>query len=331
LLANGQLLVDSITISVFTIALWLFASLIWTETKYSVLELFSWLSYLLLFMAARTVKTEYIMWLLIPNGVYLSSYQLYLQIKHRNTDWQKKKVGITTFPLFGNSNHNASFMLTSFYAALWLSIYSTPIMWIFTIILGIAIVRTKCRGAIVALFVSLLSFLCMIKSEMIIYTLILLFVLSIPGGKRFLSGSFKDRFDIYIDAIKKIHPRWITGRGLNFFRLTKYGRVHNDIIEIVGEAGLIGLFLFIMLFVQIKFDPVILSCLIAFVIAGMFFYPLREVHTAVPFWIIMGSSASTTNGIAPMYILRGISMLSIFFIMIFVFVVFSNLLNHKGK
>jgi len=312
---------DSVAVSAITLAVWLLSSIIWGESRHSVIELFSWISYLLLFSASRSVGIEFVMWLLLPNGLILSVMQLYEQRKNQDA--------YHTFKLFGNSNHQSAFLLTSFYSAMWLSLNISLWFLVCAVIIGLAISKTKCRGATAALIVSVIALACMLESEMVIYSSIVFVIFGVLNLRSFMNRNYSDRLVIYRDAIKKIHPRWITGRGLNFFRLTEYGRVHNDYIEIIGETGLIGLLLIVMLFAQITFTPVILSCLIAFAIHSLVFYPLREVHTAAPFWAIMGASAAPVYNAVPMYVLRSISIIAVSFILIFVFTVFSNLVKIK--
>ena len=153
--------------------------------------------------------------------------------------------------------------------------------------------------------------------------------MAIPNGYRvyesFSGTHLEGRWKIYKSAIKGIHPRYLTGRGLNYFRDTDYGRVHNDHIEIVGEIGIIGYVLLLNVLYHLNLDPIMLCLLFAVFMSGMFFYPLREIHTAVPFWIMLG--AGSTAGDWSTLPLKIAVFISILMIMTFVFTVFHSALE----
>lgn len=330
LIGTNGVTIDSTFVALCCIAIWLLTSILWTESKYGILELFCWFSYLLLFNAARSVPFEIIAWMLAINGLILASGQLWLQ-QFKKFEPGKKDSSLL-FPVFGNSNHNAAFYIASFFSALWLTLNVWVYLFPIAVIIGIAIVRTQVRGGIIGLVGGILTMLCMYESEMIIYSSVLVFVLILFNGKRFTSinQSALDRVDYMRDAIRKIHPKWLTGRGLNYFRLEEYGRIHNDHLEIIGELGFVGYFLFVMLFMQISFTPIIMAFFIAFMLHSLFFYPFREVHTAAPFWAIMGAaSAGINSNILPLVVLKTVSALSMIFIFVFVLTVFINLINVK--
>ena len=325
LLANGETIpMDGITVSVLALTLWMAASLLWAEKKYCIFELFVFFSYFMLFLAARNLPLELIMWILLPNASIFAALQLYYQrdgIRDRST-----------FPVFGNSNHNATFLLLGFYAALWLVLNGTYSLIVFVFLIGIALIRSRCRGAILALFFSMIFAVILIKSEILFYITGILIVPTIFNIERFykpIRGILTEtRMEIYKDAIKRIHPRYIVGRGLNYFADTEYGRVHNDHIEIIGEIGIIGYLLFLNIFSQLGPDKLIFCMLIAFFISGMFFYPLRQEHLAAPFWAMLGASIGISGSIGnSFFVLKIIGILSIIAIMIFTFSVFCNLLD----
>ncbi len=330
LLANGSTIpMDGLTIATLSLALWIFISLLWSSQGYCVLEIINWFSYLLLFTAARSIPLELSAWIILPNAAILSALQLYYQsLKSRQGHgWETLQ-----FPVFGNTNHNASFLLTGFYAALWLCLNETAALAPFVILIGIAIGRSKCRGATLALAVSLLCVTVIVHSEVLCYISGAVITVAVFNGARLfhtiMGGSFRDRVGIYRDAFKRIHPRWITGRGMNFFRAVPYGRVHNDHIELIGEIGIIGYLLFLNIFLQITFDPIIFSALIAFFIAGLFFYPLREIHTVTPFWVLMGAAGGFAPTIQSYFpILRIVGVLSLLATIIYIFTVYFHLVE----
>jgi hypothetical protein len=77
-------------------------------------------------------------------------------------------------------------------------------------------------------------------------------------------------------------------------------RVHNDHLELLLEIGLVGYGLFIALIAQIPLSPIMFGLVIAFGINACFFFPLREAHTALPFWAILGACAFTPVASVPL-------------------------------
>jgi len=320
--------VDGITLSVLALALWMLVSLLWTESEYAITEILLWYSYFLLFMAARTVPLEIVLWAMVVNPSIFAGLQLNYAMNNSPINRKGYIIAGQKFPIFGNSNHNASFMLTGFYASLWLGFNVTPWILIISLLICTAIMNSRCRGAILAVLVSIALAGILTWSEPFIYIFILALIIASHHSERFheLRGiSIASRIDIYKDAIRKIHPRYITGRGMNYFRDTQYGRVHNDTIEIVGEIGIVGYLLLLSVFWNLNLDPIMTCFLISFFIAGLFFFPLREVHTAAPFWVVMG--AASTGSVIVIPVFKIVAVLSIIFVCMFVFQVFCNLME----
>jgi hypothetical protein len=73
-------------------------------------------------------------------------------------------------------------------------------------------------------------------------------------------------------------------------------RIHNDHLEIIMELGIVGYVLFIAIFAQLSWaaSPLLAGAVIAIAVHGLFFFPLREAHTAFPFWALAGGMATTT-------------------------------------
>lgn len=336
MLASGSTIpLDGITIAILAFALWLTGSVFWTRDGWNVLELLLWFSYFLLFTAARTIPMEVMAWMLLPNAAVFSALQLYYQF-NKAKSYEGHKTGLTHlyFPVFGNSNHQGAFLLVGLYAALWLALKTNPLLWLFVGLIALAIARSRCRSAMAAMVISVMCAAFSVQAEILFYVAGVIVILALSDGKRFYqmakdSPGISERLGIYGDALKRIHPRYLTGRGLNYFRAqTGYGRVHNDHLEIIGEVGIIGYILFINIFLQMPFDPFILSVILAYFISGMFFYPFREVHTAAPFWSLLGSGAGISLS-SSFLLLKIIGILVILTIMIFVFTVFCNLMDWK--
>ena len=330
MLATGSgIPLDAITLSAISLAIWIAVSVLWAEKQYAVLEVFVWISYLTVFLAARTVPFELVAWALIPNAAIVSGLQIYKIIK-LGAKFEKRVVFSTAYPLFGNSNHSAVFLLIGLYASIWIAVNVTPYMHAISLLIAVAIAISNCRSAMLAMCVSLATLALLTKSQPIICAALIAACMVAVFSKRIiltLKGNLvDDRAAIYVDAFKSIHPKFITGRGINYFRTSHYGRVHNDHLELVGEIGIIGYLIFISIFAQMSLDPVILCAVIAYFIASLFFYPLREVHTAVPFWALVGAAS---GGFVPesFPVLKATMILSLIAVMIFVFTVFCNLMD----
>lgn len=318
---------DKITLTVGVLACWLVLSMTWTDTKQAVHELFTWLSYLFLFMVARTVPLELILWCCLLVGSCLSAVQLYRMARGMQDP--------ATSPLFGNNNHTASYLLISLFCGLGLlkaSLRAFP----FVLLIGLAIGLTRCKGGILGLlaglFIMLPDYLPVPKTgvEMVLIgtmasavIMIVLFYL-FPEGleiqvSRYSRTSFA-RVLLFVSAVKMIFGKPFFGHGLNMFRvlLPEYNaslfrhrwtqmileragggwnsyshRVHNDHLEIMVEVGLVGYLLFAFLLMQIPMTPPVMGLTVGFLVAAMFFFPLREVHTAAPFVAILGAQAQS--------------------------------------
>jgi hypothetical protein len=67
-------------------------------------------------------------------------------------------------------------------------------------------------------------------------------------------------------------------------------RVHNDHLETMVELGIFGFVLFLAIIYSLDWaNNIILGgAVIAFAVHGLFFFPLREAHTAIPFFTVVG-------------------------------------------
>ncbi len=325
MLANGQSVpMDGVTCAVLSLSVWMLTSALWAEKSYSAMELLVWLSYLMLFMAARTIPIEAVMWIVLPTPSVLAALQLYSQAN------KKSRGERNDFPLFGNSNHNGSAMLVGLCAALWLSFNVSIYAMFFVILIGVAIAKTKCRGATIAMMVPFLVVMFMVKWEVLLYAAIFIGVFVATNRERlmatFRGEGLADRMEIYLDAARRARGRILVGRGLNYYRDLPYGRVHNDHLEIVGEIGLIGYGLFLSIFLMSSIDVFGWATLFAVFVSGLFFFPLREVHTAAPFWAMMGAFCAS-GGDWSSWILRGTGIAALLMVAVFVWTVF----YHVGR
>jgi O-antigen ligase len=315
-LASGiNIPMDNTTMIAGSIAVWLLMSLTWTDTKRSVFELFNLLAYLVLFTVARTIPLVITVSAVFTIGVSFATMEAVRIVKRR-----KFPNAGETFT-FGNGNHTGAFMIVSLFTGIWLvinlSVWFTP----FVLLIAAVLIISRCKGAIagcvsagaVTLFITEFW-----QPAALISLVAAAFVLrrfnAIPNARASIGG----RIWLYLASLEMIVKKPFTGYGLNSYqkelpdiiaRITKSKlheiagdrlkaqmntrshRVHNDHLEIMSEIGIPGYLLFVYLFLSVTYDPIILGLLIAFLIHALFFFPFREVHTAVPFWVIMGSMA----------------------------------------
>jgi hypothetical protein len=70
--------------------------------------------------------------------------------------------------------------------------------------------------------------------------------------------------------------------------------------------------------------------MVALLTHAMFFFPLREVHTAASFWAIMGASAGTSDSFLPYVAMKVTGGLIFIMFAVFVLTVFINMSNSKS-
>jgi O-antigen ligase len=312
---------DNITLITGCIAVWLTVSLTWTDTKQSVFELFNLLSCLILFTAARTIP------LVITASAIFAIATSFAAVEVSRIVIKRKLPAVDQTVSFGNGNHTGAFMLIGLFTGLWLTINLSAWFIPFVLLIVSVLIISKCKGAILGCIAGSIIMFLMLEFwqaaaliSLMLVAVILKRFSSIPNARTSIGG----RIWLHLAALEMIVKKPFTGWGLNSYRkelpdiiaeitkskLHKYvgerlnsgmntrsHRVHNDHLEIMAEIGLPGYVLFVYLFSSITYDPIIFGLLIAFLIHGLFFFPFREVHTAVPFWVIMGSMAGGTVGI----------------------------------
>lgn len=322
--------VDGITIAAGCLAGWLAASLIWTDSKQSAQELFDFLACLVLFIAARTIPLPLAALGIFATGCIFAAMQVYRMCFRREMTYEDK------FFILGNDNHNGAFLMFQLFAGIWLtvnmSVWFVPFVWL----VGLGLIMTRCKAALIGAIVS--GMVCLaVYGQWTGFILIASIVVITAGTVYILLGKEKilahfwtgfARALLCLSAIAMIIKKPFAGWGLNMFRkersrfnasivktpagrylLSKVfegsarnrsHRVHNDHLEIIVETGLIGYGLFVLLFARTlpALDPVMTAGFIAFAINALFFFPMREVHTAAPFWCVMG--AATGGAVTPL-------------------------------
>ncbi|MFA5340787.1 MAG: O-antigen ligase family protein [Clostridia bacterium] len=316
---------DTPTIAVFCFTLWMIASMFWTNSRQSSKDIYTIVCCLVIFLVARRMTFDILMPILFVPGLVFAGVSLY----YHNIVINKVEDQRLKWPIFGNSNHVGAFLLVPLFVGLWLSFNVSWMIFPFTVVIGIAIALNQCRGAQLGAIIGLLFVASMQVKWMVIAFPILFIAAMIIYRKRITS--IAHRFAVLIAALFIIKKAPIAGHGLRTFRreypniipellenkFTKSiftkdvrkdkrtsvieqnssHRIHNDMMEIVLELGLIGLFLFLLIFQSLSWDNYFFAgAIIAFSVHGFFFFPLREAHTAFPFFALLGAMA-TTNAI----------------------------------
>lgn len=313
---------DNITLIIGCIAAWLLVSLTWTNTRLSVFELFNLLSCLMLFTAARTVPLVITALVVFATGASFAAVEIIRIFTRRRLPEVNEVV------CFGNGNHTGAFMLISLFVGVWLTINLSVWFIPFVGFVGFTLVISKCKGAVVGFIAGSVVMFIMLgawPAAALVCVAVTAFVLRRFGSIPYVQRSIGGRVWLCLAALEMIVKKPFTGWGLNSYqkelpdiiaeitksKLHKYvgeklkeeinarsHRVHNDHLEVMAEVGITGYLLFVYFFSSITaYDPIILGLLIAFLVHACFFFPFREVHTAVPFWAIMGSMTGGTIGI----------------------------------
>lgn len=319
IIGGDPLPVDGVTAATLAFGLWIVGSLVWTDTHQSKFEVFVWLSCLTLFTAARTLPLEVVAWCVFTPGVIMAALQLW-----RKYHCWKNDIPVGTFDMvvFGNTNHHGSFLMMSLFAGL---IINDLAIMPFIMLIGVGIALARCRGAVLATVTALIVVVGLTVNSYIALLLISALMAAFmylkdrdEGGLE--RNSTSDRPLLYAIAFKMFKAKPITGWGLNMFRkimpemtpgmassrfkvvssraksglIDNADRVHNDHLELLAEIGIIGYLLFLYLVLQVVFTPFVAGFMVAVAINALVFFPLREPHTAMPFWALVGAATVTT-------------------------------------
>lgn len=316
---------DNTTIAVLCFSAWMIASMFWTYSRQSAMDIYTLFCCLTIFLITRRMTFDILMPILFVPGLVFAGVSLYYyNLPIIEAEDQRRK-----WPIFGNSNHVGAFLLVPLFVGLWLSFNISFWFYIPTIIICVAIALNQCRGSQLGALTGLLFVSCTQTKLMLVAIPIILVAAIFLCRKRITS--ILHRFSVLIAALMIIKKAPIAGHGLRTFRREypniipelldnkslnsifnkdvrkdkrtsiveqkSSHRIHNDLLEIVLELGLIGLVLFIAIFTSLSWDNYFFAgAVIAFAIHGLFFFPLREAHTAFPFFALLGTMAATSQG-----------------------------------
>lgn len=322
---------DAVTIASALFAVWLAASLTWSDTHKSAFELLNWLAYLMLFTAARTVNPAILALTTFPTAAIFAAIMVYRIIFRPSMHDMDKMFS------FGNGNHNGAYMMIQLFVGLWLTFHLSYAFAPFVLLIAAALAMTKCKAAYAGCIAALITIACMaglwgavlvIAAPLITYTW-----LHNPFEKysTLIKTSLYSRIFLSLDAARLILMRPVTGWGLNSYskqlpeidayvmdssfarqitdtlampvRNNRSHRAHNDHLEIMVELGIPGYAILVYLVSRLSFaDPILLGLAVAVAVNALMFFPAREVHTAAPFWVMLaaaGTGASLTPLMLP--------------------------------
>lgn len=310
---------DNTTSLTLCFALWMVASIFWSYSRQSSQDLFFMLSCLVVFLISRHIQFNILLPILfIPGVIFAGASLIFYKAKH-----PKKK-----YPIFGNRNHLGAFLLIPLFTGTWLTLNLSWYLAPLVVLIGVAISLCKCRGAQVGAIIGLMYVLCVqyvLALGLIPIFFIITYLICRSRGKNFYAST-SGRISLVVAVLLLIKKAPLAGHGLRTFRReyptiipkllnskilkhfysrgtpienSKSHRVHNDHLEIIFELGIIGYLLLIGLFSSLMWTEnlVLSGAIIAFAVHGFFFFPLREAHTAFPFWALAGGLASTTASV----------------------------------
>jgi len=321
-LTTGTLpiVLDRTTIIVFCFALWMVASMSWSNSRQSGQDLYFMLCCLFIFLISRRIPFNILLPIILAPGLVFAFLTVY-NCKHPILSAKDLPI---TYPIFGNANHIGAFLVIPLFAGAWLNLNMS--LWFIpaVVLIAVAIAVTPCRGAQIGAITGLLFVACIQHPLFLLAVPIVILIAYYLLKSRFKSCAH--RISIFIGALLLIKKMPISGHGLRTFRreypntvptlrksefinklfpggfdaeVQTSHRIHNDHLEIIFELGIVGYVLFLAIFSSLSWgDNLLLSgAIIAFAVHGLFFFPLREAHTAFPFWALAGSMAATSGSI----------------------------------
>jgi O-antigen ligase len=308
---------DKTTILVLCFASYMIASMLWNHSRQGSQDLYTMICGLVVFLVARSLSVEVVVIMLFMVGFIFAAASVY---------YKDSKNPAEKWFILGNSNHTGNFFLIPIFAGLWLS-FNTSYFWALSLpVIIYALILTKCRGAQIGLIAGLLFCACVIS----LWSLLLIPIGAFIGWRiirskgKDLYQSSSNRFSLILAAFLIIQKSPLFGYGLRTFRreypavipqilnskllrrfyardtLIQHAtshRIHNDHLEIIFELGLVGYAIFIAIFTTLAWtvNPLLSAGVVAIAVSGLFFFPLRECHTAFPFWALAGILVSSSG------------------------------------
>ena len=295
------------------IMLWMVMSVAWTtHLRNSMNDLLMIFALMTVIFAAQSVDKFLVMLFSFIPAAGMAGLEIY--------QWYKKQTADRRGAFFGNTNHSGIYYVINFFIGLWMA-YNVSLLFLpFCILVMFGIMASQCRAAILALCVGMGVVL--FKEVGNIATILICTLIGViailtqrpmtpaVGTKVFGSADtdyglvmtkagLEGRWRIFKKTIKLILERPVWGWGLGVFRKEHQERlpamathrVHNDILEILFEIGIIGLAMIVVFFYTLSWnDPFLSAAIVAGIVSSCFFFTFRESHTAAPLMVLCGLS-----------------------------------------
>jgi len=297
---------DGTTISVAAFSLWACFSLLWSHSRQSKWDLSLLITSLILFLIARHIDFRFLMVILFLPGLVFAVPTIIF----RNA----KKIEKRSF-IYGNLNHTGASLIIPFFTGIWLTFNVSWWILPLVLVLALAIAMSMCRGAQLGTLIGL-TYIASTENHwmLMLIPVIMAGTYFVRKGEN-LNESSSGRISIWLAGLHLIAKKPFSGYGLRTFRreypvalpwlrerypslkfITSH-RIHNDYLELIFELGFVGYFLFLNIFSNLLWaeNPLLSGAIIAFAVHGLFFFPLREAHTAFPFWVLAGAMAGSGN------------------------------------
>jgi O-antigen ligase len=302
----------------YGIMLWLIMSVAWsTHSGNSIDDLLMILAMITVVFASQGVDKFLLMFFSFAPAAGMAGLEIYQLYYNKPAE---------RGAFFGNTNHSGIYYAINFFIGLWIS-YNISLLFLpFCILILWGIICTRCRAAILAVCVGMGVVLFKEVGNVatiIICSLIGVFTIVTQRPLKHMQMAFNSRGNIFIKTIKMIIEKPIWGWGLGTFRKEHQGRlpampthrVHNDILEILFEVGIIGLALITWFFFTLAWnDPFISAALVAGIVSSCFFFTFRESHTAAPLMILCGLSLPPIGMVSIPYLISGILLMGMLYI-----------------
>jgi hypothetical protein len=322
-----QVIYDPITISMICMAVWFGASLLWSDSHLSEWEFQAWVSYLFICYLSRYANPMILLAILMVVGITFAVMSLgeMVRMKIKKQIFSAYWIPRIWF-IFGNPVHNMALMTIPLFISIWAGFNISPWWFTASVLMGFNMALSYSYGSYVGVLAGIFTILILTKSYSILIllaiTLAILFtcymIKSFQPSLSRRKTSIMIRLTYLKATLEMLKKTFFYGYGLNMFRklypelnptlfksekikefIKKSGgvelntghRPHNDLADIAIEVGVLGLVLFCSMFYFISWDaidPIFIGAFVAYATMSLFFFPLREVHTAIGFWVFTG-------------------------------------------
>ena len=287
-LSGADIFLPSMPIMLF--GLWCFLSVFWSGAKEnSIFDCLMILSCLTAFTVVQQINMELALLLCFLPSPGIATTLLYDEYHYRlqlKAGTNKDRPG----GIFGNCNHSGVYLAINVLVGAWLaqqiSLWFIP----FVIITICAAFYSRSRNAQTSMLVGTVAIF-LFAEQWLIFGIMFMAGLVVLWKIKRHTG---DRDVIAKKAFSLIRQKPFYGWGLNTFRIEhcyfnppyQTHRVHNDYLEFWSDIGFVGLFFLYLIYSNINwsFSPLLSAQVIIVLWSALWFFPFREVHTAMPIW-----------------------------------------------